>query len=132
MQAKSSFKYFYFSCSRTNEKVVLVDDSIVRGTTSKKIVNSMKSAGAKEVHMRISSPPFRHTCNYGTDIDSEENLIANRMGLDKIRDKIGADSLGYISMEGLKQACGKCALSFCTACFTGSGATVRTKKDVFE
>jgi amidophosphoribosyltransferase len=101
------------------KKVVLVDDSIVRGTTSKKIVSSLKSAGAKEVHMRISSPPFRHLCNYGTDIDSEENLIANKMELEKIRDKIGADSLGYISIEGLKQACGKCSLTFCTACFSG-------------
>ncbi|MCL2035134.1 MAG: amidophosphoribosyltransferase [Oscillospiraceae bacterium] len=113
------------------KKVVLVDDSIVRGTTSEKIVKSLKNAGAREVHMRVSSPPFKHTCHYGTDIDCEENLIANKMGLDEIRRMIGADSLGYISIEGLKKACGKCALPFCTACFTGSGAA-RVKKDVFE
>ncbi|MCL1875481.1 MAG: amidophosphoribosyltransferase [Synergistaceae bacterium] len=102
------------------KRVVLVDDSIVRGTTSKKIVNTLKNAGAKEVHMRISSPPFRHICHYGTDIDSEGNLIANKMDMDRIQAEIGADSLGYISIEGLKQACGKCSLSFCTACFTGN------------
>jgi amidophosphoribosyltransferase len=116
----------------SGKKIVLVDDSIVRGTTSEKIVRSLKNSGAKEVHMRVSSPPFRHTCHYGTDIDSEENLIANKMELEQIGHKIGADSLGYISIEGLKQACEGCALSFCTACFTGNGEYVRAKKDVLE
>ena len=114
------------------KRIVLVDDSIVRGTTSEKIVKSLKNAGTKEVHMRVSSPPFRHTCHYGTDIDSEENLIANNMNLDDICRKIGADSLGYISIEGLKDACKKCALSFCTACFTGNTDERRAKKNVFE
>jgi amidophosphoribosyltransferase len=114
------------------KRIVLVDDSIVRGTTSEKIVRSLKNSGAKEVHMRVSSPPFRHTCHYGTDIDSEENLIANKMSLDEIRTKIGADSLRYISIEGLKKACDGCARSFCTACFTGSGVSERAKKNVFE
>ncbi|MDR0323134.1 MAG: amidophosphoribosyltransferase, partial [Treponema sp.] len=63
------------------------------------------------------SPPFRHTCYYGTDIDSKENLIANRMSLDEICHKIGADSLGYISIDGLKNACAKCTLPFCASCF---------------
>ncbi len=71
--------------------------------------------------MRVSAPPFLHTCHYGTDIDSEENLIANKMSIDEIRKAIGADTLGYISMAGLKKACEKCTLSFCTACFTGYG-----------
>ena len=114
------------------KKVVLVDDSIVRGTTSEKIVKSLKHAGASEVHLRISSPPFLYTCHYGTDIDSEENLIANKMSIDEIRRKIGADSLGFISMGGLKRSCSKCELGFCTACFTGNGASLRAKKDVFE
>ncbi|MCL2117054.1 MAG: amidophosphoribosyltransferase [Planctomycetaceae bacterium] len=114
------------------KKVVLVDDSIVRGTTSEKIVRSLKNAGASEVHMRISSPPFRYTCHYGTDIDSGENLIANKLNLDEIRRKIGADSLGYISIGGLKEACGNCTLPFCTACFTGNGLSVRAKKGIFE
>jgi amidophosphoribosyltransferase len=114
------------------KKVVLVDDSIVRGTTCEKIVRSLITAGAAEVHMRVASPPFRHTCHYGTDIGSEENLIANKMGVDDIRKKFGADSLGYISIEGLKRACEKCVLPFCTACFTGCDETERTRKDIFE
>jgi len=114
------------------KKIVLVDDSIVRGTTSEKIVKSLKNAGAKEVHMRISSPPFRYSCHYGTDIDSEENLIANKMSLEEICQKIGADSLGYINIDGLKKACEGCALGFCTACFTGNGQEKRTRKNVFE
>lgn len=107
------------SANIRGKRIVLVDDSIVRGTTCEKIVRSLKTAGAKEVHMRISSPPFRHTCHYGTDIGSEKNLIANQMESHEICRKIGADSLGYISMEGLLGACGKCRLPFCTACFTG-------------
>jgi amidophosphoribosyltransferase len=114
------------------KKVVLVDDSIVRGTTCAKIVKSLKNAGAAEVHMRVSSPPFRHTCHYGTDIGSGENLIANLLGVEEIRLLIGADSLGYISIGGLKEACAKCALSFCTTCFTGEGASAHINKDIFE
>ena len=78
--------------------------------------------------MRISSPPFRHTCHYGTDIDSEENLIANKMSMDEICGKIRADSIGYISIDGLKKACDKCRLSFCTACFTGHRYAQTCKK----
>jgi len=120
------------SANIKGKRIVLVDDSIVRGTTSEKIVKSLKNAGAKEVHMRISSPPFRHTCHYGTDIDSEENLIANNMALEEICQKIGADSLGYISIDALKNACKKCALSFCTACFTGNKEEQFSRKNVFE
>lgn len=105
------------------KRVVLVDDSIVRGTTSERIVAAMRRAGAKEVHMRISAPPFRHTCYFGTDIDSEENLIANKLSIPEIREKIGADTLGYISVEGLLKACGKCGLELCAGCFTGDYAT---------
>jgi len=114
------------------KKIVLIDDSIVRGTTSEKIVRSLKNAGAKEVHMRISSPPFKHTCHFGTDIDSEENLIANKMDIGKIKEEIGADSLGYISVYGLKTACRKCGLAFCTRCFTGNNDNDDIKKDAFE
>ncbi len=102
------------------KRVVLVDDSIVRGTTSKKIVQALKNAGATEVHLRISAPPFKYTCNYGTDIDNEESLIANRMTIDEITKEIGADSLGYISVDGLKDACQKSSCKFCTKCFTGN------------
>ncbi|WP_099205064.1 amidophosphoribosyltransferase [Scatolibacter rhodanostii] len=116
------------------KRVVLVDDSIVRGTTSAKIVAAMKKAGAKEVHMMISSPPFRYTCYFGTDIDSEENLIANQITIEEIRQKIGADSLGYISIDGLKKACEGCSLDMCTGCFTGDyGSDVtRYSKNVLE
>lgn len=120
------------SANIQGKRVVLVDDSIVRGTTSEKIVRNLKNAGAKEVHMRISSPPFRYTCNYGTNIDSEEHLIANKMSLDDICRDIGADSLGYISIEGLKEACAKCRLPFCTACFSGNVEKIHARKDIFE
>ncbi len=121
------------SANISGKRIVLVDDSIVRGTTSERIVRSLKYAGAKEVHMRVSSPPFRHTCHYGTDIDSEENLIANRMSMKEICGKIGADSLGYISIDGLKKACGSCRLSFCTSCFTGCGCVqIGKKRDLEE
>ena len=102
------------------KRVVLVDDSIVRGTTIEKIVRSLKAAGAKEVHLRISSPPFIYTCRYGTDINNVEALIAYRMSLEEICREIGADSLGYISIEGLKRSCNKCAVSLCSVCFTGN------------
>ncbi|HOO27678.1 MAG TPA: amidophosphoribosyltransferase [Lachnospiraceae bacterium] len=101
------------------KKIVVVDDSIVRGTTSAKLIQNLRNAGAREVHMRISSPPFKHTCHFGTDIDREDNLIANRMSVEEIREQIGADTLGYISIGGLKEACKKCNMNFCTGCFTG-------------
>ena len=102
------------------KRVVLVDDSIVRGTTVRRIVRLLKRAGATEVHMRISSPPFRHPCYFGTDIDAREKLIANKMSVAEIAKKIGVDSLGYLSVEGA----GKIALGancgFCDGCFTGN------------
>ncbi|MCL2086518.1 MAG: amidophosphoribosyltransferase [Oscillospiraceae bacterium] len=119
------------AASIKGKRIILVDDSIVRGTTSEKIVRSLKNAGATKVHMRVSSPPFRHTCHYGTDIDNAENLIANKMSADEICKKIGADSLGYISIDALKKSCSKCSLKFCTACFTGNNCA-RNRKDVFE
>jgi len=101
------------------KRVVLVDDSIVRGTTAARIIKILREAGAKEIHFRISSPPFKHTCHFGTDVDTEENLIANQMSLDDICKQVGADSLGYISLDGMKKACTGCKLDFCVGCFTG-------------
>ena len=101
------------------KRVILVDDSLVRGTTSAKIIQAVRSAGAVEVHMRISSPPFTHACHFGTDVDREDTLIANLMDREGIRSRIGADSLGYISCAGLTRACEGCRLDFCTGCFTG-------------
>ena len=83
----------------------------------RQIALDYEAAGAAAVHVRISSPPFRHTCHYGTDIGDEENLIAGRMGMDAVCRSIGADSLGYISLPGLREACRGCTTPFCTACF---------------
>lgn len=102
------------------KRLVVVDDSIVRGTTSARTVKMLRDAGAAEIHMRISSPPFTHACHFGTDIDSEEKLIANKMPLEKIAAYIGADSLGYISLEGCKRACSGTGLGLCSGCFDGN------------
>ncbi len=104
--------------------VVLVDDSIVRGTTSRKIVEMVRAAGAKEVHMRISSPPTAHSCFYGIDTPAAEELVAHKHSVDDIAKLIGVDSLAYISVDGLYQAVGEtgrnnAAPQYCDACFTG-------------
>jgi amidophosphoribosyltransferase len=102
------------------KRVVLIDDSIVRGTTSRKIVRMIRNAGAKEVHMRISCPPTISSCFYGVDTPSRKQLIAANKSVDEIRDYIGADSLAYLSLEGLKKACGDgLKTTYCTACYTG-------------
>jgi len=100
-----------------SKRIVLVDDSIVRGTSTKIIVGMMKNAGAKEVHIRISSPPAKYVCNYGIDMRSEKDLIASRMSISEMCREIGADSLAYLSIEGLKETCRKCSLPLCTHCF---------------
>jgi amidophosphoribosyltransferase len=102
------------------KRVVLLDDSIVRGTTSRKIVRMIRGAGATEVHMRISCPPTISPCFYGVDTPSKKELIAANKTVDEIREFIGADSLSYLSLEGLKQACGDGEkTTYCTACYTG-------------
>lgn len=119
-----------------DKRVIMIDDSIVRGTTSARIVKMLRDAGAKEVHVRISSPPFTAPCYYGTDIDSKENLIACRYSLDEIRNLIGADSLAYLSLESVKRLTEKGeAQGFCTACFGGKYPTEipsDTRKNRFE
>ncbi|HET7439879.1 MAG TPA: phosphoribosyltransferase family protein, partial [Terriglobales bacterium] len=102
------------------KRVVLIDDSIVRGTTSRKIVRMIRNAGAKEVHMRISCPPTISPCFYGVDTPSKSQLIAANKSVDEIREYIGADSLAYLSLAGLKAACGDGqSITYCTACYTG-------------
>jgi amidophosphoribosyltransferase len=102
------------------KRVVLIDDSIVRGTTSRKIVRMVRSAGAKEVHMRISCPPTISPCFYGVDTPSKKELIAANKSVEEIREFIGADSLAYLSLPGMKKACGDGEkTSYCTACYTG-------------
>ena len=106
------------------KRVVLIDDSIVRGTTSKKIVRMMRSAGAAEVHMRISCPPTISPCFYGVDTPSKKELIAANKSVEEIRQFIGADSLAYLSVEGLKKACGDGEkTTYCSACYTGAYPT---------
>ena len=106
------------------KRIILIDDSIVRGTTSRKIVRMIRNAGAKEVHMRISCPPTISPCYYGVDTPSKKQLIAANKSVDEIRDYIGADSLAYLSLEGLKKACGEGdKISYCSACYTGNYPT---------
>jgi len=106
------------------QRVVLVDDSIVRGTTSKKIVEMVRDAGAAEVHFRVASPPTTHSCFYGVDTPNTDDLLAHRMDVEGMRRFIGADSLAFISMNGLYRAMERPARdtrapSFCDACFSG-------------
>ena len=115
------------------KRVVLIDDSIVRGTTSKRIVKLLRDAGAKEIHMRISAPPFLYPCYYGTDIDSEENLIACHHSVDEIARMIGVDSLGYLPIEKLYKLTD--SREYCAACFQGEYPTkipADLRKDRFE
>jgi amidophosphoribosyltransferase len=101
------------------KRIVLVDDSIVRGTTSRKIVRMLREAGASEVHVRISSPPTMASCHYGIDTPTRRELIASTQSVEEIRGFIEADSLGYLSAEGMLEAFGRPAQSTCLACFTG-------------
>ena len=115
------------------KKMLLIDDSIVRGTTSKRIVKLLRDAGAKEIHMRISAPPFLHPCYYGTDIDSEENLIACHHSMEEIAEMIGVDSLGYLEVEKLSKLID--SEDYCAACFNGEYPTkipADLRKDRFE
>jgi amidophosphoribosyltransferase len=102
------------------KRLVLIDDSIVRGTTSEKIVGILKSAGAKEVHLRISSPPVKYSCYFGIDTPTRKNLVGAVHSVEEIREMIGADSLGYLSIEGLIKSIGKEGKQLCTACFDGN------------
>ena len=118
------------------KRIVMIDDSIVRGTTSARIVKLLREEGAKEIHMRASAPPFLNPCYYGTDIDSRENLIAASHSVEEIAKIIGVDSLGYLSVESVKQiAKGLHGTGYCTACFDGAYPTEipeTTSKNRFE
>jgi amidophosphoribosyltransferase len=110
------------------KRIVLIDDSIVRGTTSKKIVRMVREAGAREVHMRVSCPPTLSPCYYGVDTPNKEDLIAAQMSVDEIRQFIEADSLGYLSLEGMLAATGLPPKSSCVACWTGRYPTPITRR----
>jgi amidophosphoribosyltransferase len=107
------------------KRVVLIDDSIVRGTTSKKIVQMVRDAGAAEVHFRVASPPTTHSCFYGVNTPNTDDLLAHRMDVEEMRRFIGADSLAFVSLDGLYRAMGDAGRDparprFCDACFSGS------------
>jgi amidophosphoribosyltransferase len=112
------------------KRIALVDDSIVRGTTSRKIVRMLREAGAAEVHMRVSCPPTISPCYYGIDTPTRDELIAARHSLDEIRDFVGADSLGYLSLESLRRAVGDTEGRFCTSCYTGHYPTELVQLEV--
>ena len=119
--------------SVAGKRVVLVDDSIVRGTTSGRIVGLLREAGAREIHLRVSAPPFLNPCYYGTDIDSRDHLIACHHSVEEIAKMIGVDSLGYLPVERLGELIG--SPHYCDACFTGRYPTptpADTRKDRFE
>jgi amidophosphoribosyltransferase len=110
------------------KRVIMIDDSIVRGTTSDRIVGMLKEAGAKEVHVRISSPPFLHPCYFGTDIPDEDQLIAHNRSVDEICKLIGADSLAYLNVNRLSELTeGK---QYCDGCFTGKWPLEPPKEDI--
>ena len=105
-----------------DKRLVLIDDSIVRGTTIANLIKMLREAGAREVHVRISSPPFLFPCYYGTDVPDNTQLIANNFSVEEIRERIGADSLGYMRLEDLGRMTGE--LSLCKACFEGVYPTI--------
>ena len=114
--------------SVAGKRIIMVDDSIVRGTTCGRIVNMLREAGAKEVHVRISAPPFLHPCYFGTDIPSEDQLIAHGRTVEEIRQEIGADSLGYLGLDRLPQMAE--GLPICTACFSGEYPIEPPREDI--
>ncbi len=118
-EAAVNIKLNVLKNSVAGKRVVMIDDSIVRGTTCANIIRALKEAGAKEVHMRVSSPPFLWPCFFGTDIPSRDCLMAVKYSVEEIREKIGADSLGYLSVEGLREATKDLKCDYCQACFTG-------------
>ena len=118
------------------KKIVVVDDSIVRGNTTRQIVSMLRDAGALEVHMRISAPPIKHPCHYGIDMSTREEMIAHERTPEQVAEELGVDSLAYISIEGVYEAVQGRSASHCDACFTGhyplAGTETAQHKDAFE
>ena len=110
------------------KRIIMIDDSIVRGTTSDRIVRMLREAGAKEVHMRVSSPPFLWPCYFGTDVPAREQLIAYNRTIQEIGDIIGTDSLDYLRVERLEEIVN--GLGICKGCFTGKYPMEPPKEDI--
>jgi amidophosphoribosyltransferase len=115
----AKIKYNAVAEALADKKIVLIDDSIVRGTTSRKLVRMLRRVGVREVHMRISSPPIISPCFYGIDTPTKNELVAAKMPLEKIRTYLGVNSISYLSEEGMLNATKMNKPDFCTACFTG-------------
>ena len=109
------------------KRIVVVDDSIVRGNTTRQIIGMLRDAGAREVHLRISAPPIRHTCHYGIDMSTPHEMVAHERTVAEIADELGADSLAYLSLEGLYEAIDSTRDTHCDACFTGEYPLERTE-----
>lgn len=127
-------KYNALSENVEGKRVILIDDSIVRGNTSAPLVKMVRDAGAKEVHLRITCPPIQHPCYMGVDMATHDELIGHRMSVAEMREHFGVESLAFLSVEGMMRAIGR-AGGYCNACFTGRyplpiGAV--TDKQVFE
>jgi amidophosphoribosyltransferase len=116
------------------KRLVVVDDSIVRGNTTRQIVQMLRDAGASEVHMRISAPPIRHPCHYGIDMSTREEMIAHGRTVAEVAEELGADSLAYLSLGGVYEAIGGTRDAHCDACFSGDYplASEGQGKDAFE
>jgi amidophosphoribosyltransferase len=118
------------------KRLVVVDDSIVRGNTTRQIVQMLRDAGASEVHMRITAPPIRHPCHYGIDMSTREEMIAHGRTEAEVAAELGADSLAYLSLQGVYEAIGGTRDAHCDACFTGdyplAGTHAAQSKDAFE
>ena len=130
----AKIKYSTVRSVLEDKRVAVIDDSIVRGTTSRKIVDMIRRAGAKEVHLRITAPPWKHPCYYGIDTPTESELMASQMNVEQMREAIGCDTLAFISEAGLRSAAPK-TLSYCTACFSGdycAGKPSNTDKNAME
>ena len=118
-EAAVSIKLNALASAVNGKKVIMVDDSIVRGTTCANIIKMLKDKGAKEVHLRIASPPFLFPCYFGTDIPSKKELIADRCSVEEIRALVGADSLAYLPVERMNDIGLRKDFGYCSACFTG-------------
>jgi amidophosphoribosyltransferase len=114
------------------KRIVVVDDSIVRGTTSRKIVKMLRQAGAKEIHMRISSPPVVAPCFYGIDTPNKKELIGSKFSIEQIRRYVTADSLGYLSLEGMLGTAPDASQHYCNACFTDKYPITLTKAEQMQ
>ena len=109
------------------KRVIMIDDSLVRGTTAGRLVALLRDAGATEVHVRITCPPITHACHFGVDMGHDDDLISSRLALEELRKEIGCDSLAFLSLEGMMKAVGK-EDGYCNACFTGAYPITITKR----